>query len=221
MHKKCLKVIFKTQGKARTAAKGMIEKTGVPFNIFFCQNCAGWHIGRANKEKIIVQKKKILADNAAVIGIDPGKKGAMAVIYGSILEIHDFADTLTANKTIVLLNRKFSIKFAILEKVWIRASERDVKSAEILIRNAQMWETLLTLSGIDFWKYAPETWRKGLVPLSGSKDYVIQKAIELFPKYEKEFYRHDRAEAALIAYRAYRHVQAGKPTKPQLQQEGA
>lgn len=213
MSKKCTKLIYPTQGKARTVARGMAIKSGEPFDWYFCNACNGWHVGHSAKKQIAILKKQVLEKNAAVLGIDPGKTGALALICGQYLEIHDFKDTCSAQRLVSVLNGKFSIRFAILEKVWFRADERDVKKAETLIRNAEMWETLLKLNGIDFEKYAPETWRKGMVKTSGSKERMTQKAIELFPFYEKEFTRHDRAEAALIAYRAWRHIEAGRPTR--------
>jgi hypothetical protein len=213
MPKKCTKLILKTQGRARTVAKGMSIKSGEPFDTYYCKICEGWHVGHSAKKRTAILKKQIMENNSAVLGIDPGKTGAMALICGKHLEIHDFKNTLASQKVLSVLKGKFSIKFCILEKVWLRADERDVKKAETLIRNAQMWEDLLTLNGIDYEKYAPDTWRKGLVPAAGSKERMTQKAIQLFPLYEKEFYRHDRAEAALMAYRAQRHIEAGRPTR--------
>jgi len=212
--KKCTKQIHESLGKARGVAREMAIKFGMPFDAYHCKKCGGWHIGRADKKELIRMKKKILDENIAALGIDPGKTGAIAVVSGAYLEIHDFKDILAAQKTISLLLARFSIKFCVLEKVWLRgASERDVTKAETLIRNSQTWEDLLILNKIDYAKYAPDTWRKGLVAKSGDKERFTQKAIKLFPRYEKEFFRHDRAEAALIAYRAWRHVEAGKPTR--------
>jgi len=213
MRKKCTKLVLKTQGIARNAAKKMAFKNNVPFDFYFCERCKGWHVGRSYKTQLSIMKKKILKENDAVLGIDPGKTGSLALICGAYLEIHDFKSILAAKRLIAGLNHKFLIKFCVLEKVWLRPKERDVKRAEKLIRNSQIWETLLILNGIDYEKYSPDTWRKGLIPLSGDKERFVKKAIKLFPYYEKEFSRHDRAEATLMAYRAWRHIEAGKDTR--------
>lgn len=213
---KCTKLIHKTQGRARTVAKGMSIKSGEPFDSYYCKICEGWHVGHSSKKQIAVLKKALLENNSAALGIDPGKTGAMALVCGKYLEIHDFKNTLASQKALSVLKSKFSIKFCILEKVWLRAEERDVKKAETLIRNAQMWEDLLILNGIDYEKYAPETWRAGLVKknMQGRKQAYVKKAREIFKEYPAwQFNRPGRAEAALIAWRAWRHVSAGWETE--------
>ena len=55
-------------------------------------------------------------------------------------------------------------------------------------------------------------WWKEFIPKKlRNKPGYIKKAKELFPDHAFLFRRHDQAEAALIAYRAYRHVKADWP----------
>jgi len=78
-----------------------------------------------------------------------------------------------------------------------------------------MWDCLLHVHGIPHDEYSPASWRKGLVSgkKAASKDGLIEKAIEIFGG---KFARHDQAEAALMAYRAYRHIEAGWKTKKEI-----
>ncbi len=214
MKKTCKKREHKSMGKARHEASRLAIKYGVPYSFFLCQKCKKWHTGRVYKGIVEPSRRIFLKGNPAVIGIDPGQAGSLTLICASKIEIHDFTDTITAFKTVCCLNDKFKVKFAIIEKVWFWENEKDVKSAEVLIRNAQMWETCLEINRIPYASYSPATWRKGLIMKSKrTKKGYIEKAKELFPKYEELFTRHDRAESTLIAYRALRHVEAGMPVE--------
>lgn len=145
----------------------------------------------------------------AVIGIDPGKKGAMCCLSYPNLYFYNFRCPVSANIELIALKRNFDVKFAILEKVWIRGDEKNVKTAEVLIRNSAMWATILEINRIPFIQAAPQTWRKGLVKSKGKKA-SIAKAKKLFPCDAELITSHDRAESALIAYRAYKHIEAGR-----------
>ena len=206
----CRKKKHPTRGAAKHEAEKLRNIYGVPYSFYKCKICGKYHTGRVMKGQVEDLKKQYLDKNAAVLGIDPGKKGALALICAGKVEVYDFVDTESAAKTIRLLNDKFQIKFAILEKVWFQPNERDIKSAEVLIRNAQTWETLLVINHIPYWKYSPITWRKNLVPkkLQNKPGYII-KAHELYPKCTYVINRHDRAEAVLMAHRALLHVESG------------
>jgi len=212
MGKKCKKRKHPSQGKARHESDKMSVRFGVPYSYYLCSNCKKWHVGRAEKNKVAEIKRKLLMKNIAVIGIDPGKTGALTLICGSYIEVHDFEGVYDAFKLISALNRKFEVKFAIIEKVWFQPQERDVKAAEVLIRNAAMWETLLLINRIPYEKYSPATWRKNFIPknLRTKKGY-LSKAKRMWTEHEDLFTRHDRAESALIAHRALLHAQSGMP----------
>lgn len=214
MSKKCIKRKHDSRGKAKYEANRLAVRYGVPYSFFICQHCGKWHTGRTYANMVEPSRRLFLKNNSAVIGIDPGNNGALAMICASKIEVYDFKDVLSSFDLVCLLNEKFRISFAIIEKVWIWPNEKDVKSAEVLIRNAQMWDTILAINKIPFETYTPAAWRKGLVEKSQrTKKGYIEKAISLFPKYEHLFTSHDRAEATLIAYRAFKHVEAGMPVR--------
>ncbi|MBT3807687.1 MAG: hypothetical protein HOG03_24330 [Desulfobacula sp.] len=213
MSNHCTKVKHNTTGRAKFVAKKNSERYGVPFTHYLCKKCHKWHTGRLCKGAIMEARNKFLEENPAVVGIDPGIKGALALICGQHLEIHDYKSTMASFNLLNLLNEKFSIKFAIIEKVWIWKNEKDVKKAETLIRNQERWKTLLRINTIDFESYAPVNWRKNLIyKKDRNKPGYIRTANRIFSGHEELFTRHDRAEAALIAYRAWRHVEAGMAT---------
>lgn len=145
----------------------------------------------------------------AFLGIDPGKNGALCCLSYPDLDYYDFKHVLGVDLYLVRLKRKFDVKFAVLEKVWLWKNEKDFKTAEVLIRNSEMWITLLQIHGIPFLQSAPANWRKGLIKGAPSKSKFMKKAIELFPESAGLITRHDRAEAALLAYRAHLHIKAG------------
>jgi Holliday junction resolvasome RuvABC endonuclease subunit len=169
----------------------------------------------------------------AVIGIDPGQTGAACLLklqkhvpvaslrkkkaitplrYPEIA-FHDFTDMMAADVFLKATTAVFDVQFVVLERQWLRGNEKNLKTAEVLIRNAEMWSVLLALNGIPFFPYAPATWRKGLITGKASKKKSMDKALALFPNSAELLTRHDRAEAALMAYRAYMHVLNGGRTE--------
>lgn len=148
---------------------------------------------------------------SAVLGIDPGKTGAICCLSYPKIRIYDYTSTDISNNTLICIKEDFNVQFAILEKVWFWNNERDVKTSEVLIRNSEMWATLLKIHEIPFIEVAPAKWRKGLIRPNKDKSVYIKKAKKLFPDHAFLFKRHDQAEAALIAYRAFKHVDAGYP----------
>jgi Holliday junction resolvasome RuvABC endonuclease subunit len=167
----------------------------------------------------------------AVMGIDPGitgaacllklqkhvpiaslrKKKAITPLRYPEIAFHDFTDMLAANVFLKATTACFDVQFVVLERQWLRGNEKNLKTAEVLIRNAEMWAVLLALKGIPFFPYAPATWRKGLISGKATKKKSMDKAIELFPNSTELITRHDRAEASLMAFRAYMHVKNGRP----------
>jgi hypothetical protein len=148
--------------------------------------------------KATKSKKKV-----TVLGIDPGVKGAVACIHKGELSVYDFQSMEDSIRLVGALKRQYNPEFAIIEKQWFWSGERDVKTAEVLIRNAHMWQTLLSVNGIQFRLMSAVQWRKDIIPKSmQKKDKYIEIANKYFGKSDHIFTRHDRAEAALIAYRA-------------------
>lgn len=138
------------------------------------------------------------------IGIDPGQKGAVAIIHYRKLSVFNYEGPVNAANLISELKKKYSPDFCIIEKQWIWPNEKDVKRAEVLIRSAQMWETLMYANNIKFITMSAKEWRKNLVPENmQNKEGYIEFANQTFSDSEHIFTRHDKAEASLIAYRAY------------------
>jgi Holliday junction resolvasome RuvABC endonuclease subunit len=188
----------------------MMEKQeGVPFSVYQCG--AAWHIGKTFKNRFL--KAVQMGHINAGLGIDPGRTGAMALVNDQDLVIYDYTSIEAADQALTDLQKDYDIRFAVLEWVWIRKNERNVGSANTLIRSAAMWDCLLHVHGIPHDEYAPQTWRKGLVSVRAGKEAMVKKAHELLGGPESDFVRHDRAEAALMAYRAWQHVKAGWKTE--------
>jgi Holliday junction resolvasome RuvABC endonuclease subunit len=206
----CGKRCYPKQSKANAAARQMESQEGVPFSAYKCGSV--WHIGKTFKNRYL--KQVDMGSKKAAIGIDPGQTGALALVNDDDLVIYDFQSIEAADQALTDLQGQYSIRFAVLEKVWMRKSERNPHSVTHLIRSAAMWDCLLHVHGIPHEEYAPATWRKGLV--SGkktSKAAMVEKARQLLGGTDRDFARHDRAEAALMAFRAWQHVKAGWKTE--------
>jgi len=214
----CGKKKYPGRQVAIAAARVLSVEKGVPVDAYYCRDGHCWHIGRSNKQELykIVEARRddMITKNVATIGIDPGQTGAIALVSGSNLSVWDYTSIETAADKISALNERFDIKFAILEKVWPQPND-EPKRLNVLIRNAAMWDTLLHINDIPHEEYAPSTWRAGLVSKRKryKKENYILTASRLFPAFVGVFTRHDRAEAALMAYRAWRHVEAGWETR--------
>jgi Holliday junction resolvasome RuvABC endonuclease subunit len=213
----CGKRCYPKQSQARAAARVMDRQEGVPFSEYQCGGV--WHIGKTFKNRFL--KAVGMGSKKAAIGIDPGKTGALALVNDEDLVIYDFQSIEAADQALTDLQRQYNIRFAVLEKIWMRKTERNPHSVTQLIRSAAMWDCLLHVHGIPHEEYSPQTWRAGLI--SGkktSKAAMVEKARQLLGGSEDDYTRHDRAEAALIAWRAWQHVKSGwKTTKEKLCQD--
>lgn len=214
----CTKKKHIKSGSAKKEANRRTLHYGVPYGSYRCKQCNKYHVGRTDKYKVAKAREVFLEENAAVLGIDPGCTGAICLMYkipklsSYYIEIHDFKSTIACFEIIKLLKRKFKVKFAIIEKQTFRPNERNIRTAEILIRNAQTWEDALIFNKIPYEAYYPGQWRAGIIPKTDqNKDGYVKQAIKRFPKYENLFTRHDRCEATLIAYRAWKHIESGMP----------
>ena len=155
-----------------------------------------------------------MTKSAAGLGIDPGQTGALALVNDYTIEICDYTTIDAALIKLRALKSKFDIQFAVLEKIWLRPSDRThLGSACTLLRNFEMWHTILHALDIHHEEYSPAKWRKGLISVQKQKDKknYIKKASFFWPNVE--FKRHDQAEAALMAYRAWQHIGSGWKTK--------
>ncbi len=154
-----------------------------------------------------------MTKEAAGLGIDPGVTGSLVIVsHRSNIEIHDYVSIQASLEVLRLLNERYDIQFCVLEKIWLRPGD-NLSSMRLLLKNASMWDTLLHVVGIPHEEYAPNTWRKGLIPKQKQKNKKIylETAQGLWP--DQKFKRHDQAEAALMAYRAWQHIKAGWETQ--------
>lgn len=152
---------------------------------------------------------------AAVLGIKSGKTGAVALIGPSILAVWDFLDVQESVKILSSLNKLFRIELAVFEKIRFRPGD-EPKHIEALVRNTEMWHTLLHVNDIPHEEHVAAVWKAGLLNDREPDDTsgYVKRAKSLFSKYpEKLFSRHDRAEAALMALCAWEHVRAGRAVR--------
>ena len=144
------------------------------------------------------------------IGIDPGKTGAMAVIFGEVrFEVYDFED-----QNALLLLRDLYIDplgvyriRAVIEKVNARPGQ-GVVSMFSFGSNYGQWIGRIEFCGFPYSLVTPQKWRKEVFDSEKSKRGLDKKAISLeqarrlFPSMSSELKRkkdHGRAEALLIA----------------------
>ena len=156
-----------------------------------------------------------------IIGIDPGNKGAIAVLDDGVLtEVYDMPTTQIVvggkNRNQILpalvADLFFLIKphFVMLEQVGTRPGEGAV-GAFTFGRGLGVLEGVIASHGIASSYVTPAVWKKAL-RLSAEKSVSRLMAIRLFPALADKFrlVKDDgRAEAALIAYYAYRIAHNG------------
>ena len=144
----------------------------------------------------------------AVIGIDPGKKGAAVVLSSArkILDVYDYVDPLETSNILAQWKKNFDIKLAVLEQVHSFPGQGVVSSFSFGM-NYGVWQGVLSAVKVPWQLVTPRTWQKGLVtPSDGSnaKKRSLAVARRLFPTegYFKRKKDADRADAVLMAVHA-------------------
>jgi hypothetical protein len=145
------------------------------------------------------------------IGIDPGKTGALGVIWGYPngkfgLWVYDF----DPDKFVTDL-RAFTVQkpFCVLEKVGAMPGQ-GVTSMFNFGKNAGMWIGVLKSFGIPYEEIAPQKWQKEIFDSARGgdpKDRSRAMALKLFPDLGPQLQRkkdHNRADAILMAEYARR-----------------
>lgn len=143
------------------------------------------------------------------LGIDPGNKGAVAILqpFTGVLEIEDlpiikeegysrefsFLDECKLSDII----RLHSPKKSFVERVYGIKGD-SAAGAFTFGCNFGAIRATLRLNGIDVDYFPPATWKAGM-NLSSDKKLSRELAKKIFPAYSKLFTRGDKAEAALIA----------------------
>ena len=145
-----------------------------------------------------------------IIGIDPGKSGAIAFINKENLKgsfVHDYS--AEADMRDLLLEQKENIDIAVIERLTtLFPNPKQVfthKTNFVLGENFGFWKGMLVALAIPFVEIAPRDWKKGLVKAKGSAEQKIEAvriANQLFPEINIPKTKHGRADALLIAYSA-------------------
>jgi len=139
-----------------------------------------------------------------VIGIDPGAKGALAVIDLNELsvDVHDLPATIRGRHDLI----------AGLPPIRVAGIEKPFCGPQMGRRTlATMYQNYGVLLGALAWRdipaheVPPKTW-KGAMNLDRGKLASVEKAHQLFPAQADQIKRHDHAEAVLIAHYARRWV---------------
>lgn len=151
-----------------------------------------------------------------LIGIDPGKYGAAAIIRGDRpIEVIDFPLKLVGCKTVKGKKRKvydfdpaalyqelcpYRGAIAAIEDVSSFGMAR--QSAFNFGRNVGLWCGILAALEIEVRKVQPAVWKRDL-GLNADKDLSILKAAQLYPDTSRLLTQkkdNDRAEAILLAH---------------------
>jgi hypothetical protein len=159
------------------------------------------------------------------IGIDPGVSGAIAIIHGDRIAIHDCPLLPKEGKwnrhnsweMFRLLLPYQDIATAVIEHV--RFDSRDDRhkgSAEILVRSHESWLTCLSILGIETHSLEVPQWRRlaGSTGCGSDEKAIVDYTCQLFPQVRAQLkrrsgrakagyvYMHNHAEALLMAYAA-------------------
>jgi len=148
----------------------------------------------------------------AIIGIDPGLTGAIALMNadtGALIDVADLPILIEGKKKIIdaalfrALIERYEPNAAFIEMVSARPTDSR-PSAFTFGRGIGAIEALIMAAGIPMARVAPVTWRKAAgLPTGAGKDASITAALRLHPS-ARQFLsgkqaRHDRGDAVLIA----------------------
>ncbi len=155
---------------------------------------------------------------AAYIGIDPGKTGAVAIIFNN-QEKPIFADYGRGDELNILalaLHSDYGNCFACLEKV-SSMPKQGVSSTFKFGENFGWWQGVLTALKIPFVFVSPTRWQKvifdSMPRQADRKAMSLDMARRLFPELRDHLKRkrdHGRADALLIAEYCRRMMQRGE-----------
>ena len=157
-----------------------------------------------------------------IVGIDPGAKGAMAVIAGGSLDVYDLKNCITETGTFKSLDPVLFNQLVVkaipyeyeVEDVVVFCEEslichgNGIKTARPIFDTRGGIRAVMLQRGYVFKYVAPKDWKRYFGLLKKEKSVSVEKACELFPAHktlftkqwrEKELLLDGRAEAALIA----------------------
>ena len=142
--------------------------------------------------------------NQIYIGIDPGKTGAIAIIYPGKIKIIDFENFVKTNIFDTNYHPLRSVINAVIEKV-SSSPQQGVCSAFSFGQNYGFWQGILYALDISYELISPQKWQKEIFDSKKEddrKEMSRQMARRLFPQLNEHLKRkkdHNRADALLIA----------------------
>ena len=147
------------------------------------------------------------------IGIDPGKKGAIAAIIGQEVSVWKFTTFFEMNNILEGLNAN-NIQIAILEKVGAMPKQ-GVVSMFSFGENFGSWQGLLIAHNIKFELVAPKIWQKEIDKKANpdKKLAAIITAQRLFPNYPIKFNKNNSGIGDAIIMAHYGKKYYGKEIK--------
>lgn len=147
-----------------------------------------------------------MGNSRAWIAIDPGAKGALALIdEDENIEIFDYDKDLISMQEILLdWNKRFDVKLVVIEK--LNASPVFSKvTCWSLGGNYATWIALVTLTEMPLELVSPKKWQKGLfTKIDGQgKERSLNLCRRRYPKLREQYFKRkmdiDRADALLMA----------------------
>tara|TARA_R100000458_G_C8271287_1_gene245991 strand:+ start:573 stop:1034 length:462 start_codon:yes stop_codon:yes gene_type:complete len=134
-----------------------------------------------------------------VIGIDPGKSGAICFYDGSNVEVIDFKKSTEHECSMFLADRKEQVRMAYLESVHAMPGQ-GVSSSFNFGSSFGFCRGILVANRIPFQLVSPIKWQNYLqCRTKGDKNVTKSKCYSLFPDLEFRI-THQLADSILIAY---------------------
>lgn len=138
---------------------------------------------------------------AHIIGVDPGKTGAFAIIEdGSLVQVHPFKKDIKKCRDIFRYI-KLSESVVFIERV-TASPQMGVVSAFTFGKWAEAVETAARVTGVLVTMVRPQIWQNAIGCFSkGDKNKLYELAKNLYPKeYEQKMFNKATSDAVLIAH---------------------
>jgi len=148
----------------------------------------------------------------AYLGIDPGKKGGIAVIHPEGAEAWRYpGDTVSAAELLQEIRIRHEIGLCVIESVHSMPGQ-GVRSMFSFGQNFGSWLGMLAAFGIPHTTVTPRTWQKAIMDAGtgDTKERSLNMARRLFPSIDLKHKCDDgKADALLMAMYARRMDQRG------------
>lgn len=148
----------------------------------------------------MIQQDPLKSDPKYIVGIDPGKKGAITLMDMSGEHWHTYnTEKLTEHDMAsILLNNADKIRVCYIELIRsMPAAARGSIGAFVFGRNCGTWIGILAAARVKYIEVTPQKWMGHLrCRTKGDKNVTKRKAQELFPRLK---ITHANADSILIA----------------------